>query len=136
MKLETFYASGFTLQAPGNMKQETYHEKLKRKMDDYVHFVYALTRKFPRDELYGVVSQLRRAALSVVLNYIEGYARGREKVHKNFLEISYGSLKESKYLLHFSLVENYISEEDYKKAVNLAEDIGAMLWGILRKLKA
>lgn len=117
------------------MKPETYHEKLKREMDEYVHLVYALTRKFPKDELYGVISQLRRAALSVVLNYVEGYARSREKIHKNFLEISYGSLKESKYLLHFSLVENYISKEDYKKAVNLAEDIGAMLWGVIRKLK-
>lgn len=117
------------------MKQETYHEKLKREMDEYVHLVYALTKKFPKDELYGVIFQLRRSTLSVILNYIEGYARGREKVHKNFLEISYGSLKESKYLLHFSLVEKYISEEDYKKAINLAENIGAMLWGILKKLK-
>ena len=117
------------------MKPETYHEKLKREMDEYVHFVYSLTRKFPKDELYGVVSQLRRAALSVILNYIEVYARGKEKVHKNFLEISYGSLKESKYLLYFSLVEKYLSEDDYNKAIKLADDIGAMLWGIIRKIK-
>ena len=103
-------------------------------MDEYVHLVYALTRKFPKEELYGVTSQLRRASLSVVLNYVEGYARGKEKVHKNFLEISYGSLKESKYLLHFSLVEKYFSKEDYNRAVALAEDIGAMLWGVIRKL--
>lgn len=116
------------------MKPETYHEKLKKKMDEYVHLVYSLTKKFPKEELYGTTSQLRRAALSVVLNYIEGYARGREKVHKNFLEISYGSLKESEYLLHFSLVEKYIMEEEYKKAAKLVDDIGAMLWGIIRKL--
>ena len=67
------------------------------------------------------------ASLSIILNYIEGYARGRDKIHKNFLEISYGSLKESKYLLHFSLVENYLSKSDYEKAMKLAEDIGAML---------
>ncbi|PJB19449.1 four helix bundle protein, partial [Candidatus Falkowbacteria bacterium CG_4_9_14_3_um_filter_36_9] len=59
-----------------------------------------ITRSFPKDELYGITSQLRRAALSVILNYIEGYARKRDKVYKNFLEISYGSLKEAKYLLH------------------------------------
>jgi len=80
---------------------ETYHEKLKVKMDTYVHQVYKITKGFPKDELYGATSQLRRAALSVILNYVEGYARGKNKVHKNFLEISYGSLKESKYLLHF-----------------------------------
>lgn len=112
-----------------------FHEDLKSKMDEFAHLVYGLTRKFPKEEIYGATSQLRRAALSVVLNYIEGYARCKDKVHRNFLEISYGSLKETKYLLHFSLVEKYISEEDYQKTIVLAEDIGAMLWGILRKLQ-
>jgi len=116
------------------MKPETYHEKLKKKMDEFVHLVYKAARKFPKEELYGVTSQLRRAALSVILNYIEGYARGRDKVHKNFLEISYGSLKESKYLLHFSFVEKYLSKDDYEKTTKLAEEIGAMLWGVLRRL--
>lgn len=66
--------------------------------------------------------------------YIEGYARRRNKVHKNFLEISYGSLKESKYLFHFSLVEKYISSSEHEEVIALAEEIGAMLWGIIRKL--
>ena len=109
------------------MKSETFHEKLKNKMDEYAHFVYRLTRSFPKEEVYGVTSQLRRSTLSVILNYIEGYARQRDRVHKNFLDISYGSLKESKYLLHFSLVEGYIKSEEYKKALELSEDIGAML---------
>jgi len=117
------------------MKCETFHNQLKGKMDEYVHLIYQITRNFPKEELYGVTSQLRRAALSVILNYIEGYARTRTKVHKNFLEISYGSLKESKYLLYFSLVEGYLLKTDYDKAVKLAEDIGAMLWGIIRNLK-
>lgn len=116
------------------MKPETYHDNLKLKMDQLVHEVYRVTRGFPKEEVYGVTSQLRRASLSVILNYIEGYARQRDKVNKNFLEISYGSLKECKYLLHFSLVEGYISQTDYNKAMKLAEEIGAMLWGILRKL--
>ncbi len=117
------------------MKPETYHERLKRKMDEFVHLVYKVTRNFPREELYGVVSQLRRAALSVILNYVEGYARGREKVHKNFLEISYGSLKESKYLIYFSYTEKYLNEQNYKELDILSEDIGAMLWGVINKLK-
>ena len=116
------------------MKLETFHDKLREKMDAYAHLVYKLTKQFPKEEMHGMTSQLRRAALSVALNYIEGYARGREKVYKNFLEISYGSLKESKYLLYFSFREDYISKEDYQKALRLAEEIGAMLWGILRKL--
>ncbi|MFH1546324.1 MAG: four helix bundle protein [Patescibacteria group bacterium] len=108
----------------------SFHEKLKRKMDEYVHFVYAITRKFLREEIYGVTSQLRRAAL------IEGYALMRSKVYKNFLETSYGSLKESKCLLHFSLVEKYLSEADYKKAVALVDEIGAMLWGTIKGVKS
>lgn len=118
------------------MEQKNFHGHLKEQMDNYVHFVYAMTRNFPKEEIYGVISQLRRAALSVILNYIEGYARGREKVYRNFLEISYGSLKESKYLLHFSLVEKYLSPEDYKKGLDLAEEIGAMLWSVLKSVKS
>jgi len=117
-----------------NMKPETYHEKLKKIMDEYVHLVYGFTRQFPKEELYGVTSQLRRSALSVILNYVEGFARNREKVHKNFLEISFGSLKESKYLIEFSLKEGYLSKEAHDKAILAADEIGAMLWGILRKM--
>ncbi|MBI4991762.1 MAG: four helix bundle protein [Candidatus Harrisonbacteria bacterium] len=116
------------------MAIETYHENLKKKMDEYAHFIYKITKEFPREEIYGITSQIRRAGLSVVLNYVEGYARGRNKVYKNFLEISYGSLKESKYLLHFSLLERYIDKKDYEKAIKLSEEIGAMLWGIIRKI--
>ena len=111
-----------------------FHDDLKLKMNKYAHLVYRLTRNFPREEIYGATSQLRRSALSVILNYIEGYARLKNKVHKNFLEISYGSLKESKYLLHFSLMEKYLSQSDYDEAIISAEDIGRMLWGILRKI--
>jgi len=74
-----------------------FQNKLKKKMDEFVHLVYKLTKKFPKDELYGVISRLRRAALSIILNYIEGFARRKRLTQLNFLETSYGSLKESKY---------------------------------------
>jgi four helix bundle protein len=118
------------------MKQnKTFHDELKIKMDKYVHLVYKLSRNFPKEEVYGSTSQIRRSSLSVILNYIEGYARNNDKVHKNFLDISYGSLKESKYLLYFSLVEKYISETDYKEASKLADEIGAMLWSTIKKMQ-
>ena len=112
----------------------TFHSELKQIIDTYVHLVYKLTRDFPKQEQYGITSQLRRSALSVMLNYIEGYARMKDKVHKNFLEISYGSLQESKYLLQFSYTEKLLTQEDYSTATKLAERIGSMLWGILRKI--
>lgn len=107
---------------------EKFHDTLKRKMDEFVHFIYQLTKKFPKSELYGSTSQLRRAALSIILNYVEGYARKRRLVKINFFETSYGSLQESKYLLEFALKEGWVVGTDYKIAICLAEEIGAMLW--------
>ncbi len=112
-----------------------FSDQLKKKMDEYVHFVYRITKSFPKEELFGVTSQLRRAALSVILNYIEGFARQRKAVKLNFWEISYGSLKESKYLLHFSLMEGYLKKENYDRGLKLAEEIGAMLWTSIQPLK-
>ena len=117
------------------MTNNNYHKELKELMDNYVHFVYKFTKSFPKEELYGTTSQLKRASLSVVLNYIEGYARTGEPSYKNFLKISYGSLKESRYLLEFSFVEKYLNEKDYKDALKMADRIGAMIWGIISKMK-
>lgn len=100
-----------------------YQIKLKSKMDEYAHFIYRVTKQFPREERYGIIPQVRRSALSVVLNYVEGYARRKPLVRLNFLEISFGSLKESKYLLHFSFVEDYIKENKYEAGLKLAEEI-------------
>lgn len=115
-----------------------FHDELKLKTDKYAHLVYSLTKDFSREKLFGITSQLRRSALSVLLNYIEGYAKNGYKVNKNFLKISYGSLKESEHLLLFSFIEGYLTQEKYDEAAKLADEIGAMLWksieGINNKL--
>ena len=111
-----------------------YHAQLKILMDNYVNKVYDYSMHFPKDEMFGVTSQLRRSSMSVILNYIEGYARQRPAVYKNFLEISYGSLKESKYLIYFCNQRDYLSNEQYKELLTLNDRIGAMLWGILSKM--
>ena len=116
-------------------RKNQFHQKLKSLMDEYVNKVYDYSKDFPKEEIYGLTSQLRRAALSVILNYIEGYARQRKNVLKNFLEIAYGSLKESKYLVYFSYKRRCLKEDEYKELVGLAEKIGAMLWGTFSKLK-
>lgn len=74
---------------------------LVEKSDVLVHQVYKVTRYFPKEELYGVTSQLRKASLSIVLNTIEDFARHKRQEYLHFLEIAYGSLKETKYLLFF-----------------------------------
>lgn len=115
--------------------KEKFHDTLKRKADDYVFEIYKVSKKFPKEEIYCITSQLRRSALSVILNYIEGYARVGDKQYRNFLTISYGSLKESKYLVYFSLREGYITKEEYNKIINLSEEVGAMLWKTIKGIK-
>jgi four helix bundle protein len=104
-------------------------------MDEYVNFVYGVTKDFPKEELYSSVLQWRRSTLSIILNYIEGYARRRPLVQLNFLDQSYGSYKESKYLLYFSKNQKFITESDYNYGLNLAEEIGKMLWKELTDLE-
>ena len=113
---------------------KSFHEVLMERMDQYAHFVYHATRTFPKEEIYGITSQLRRSSLSVVLNYVEGYARQSKNTYKHFLDISYASLQESKYLINFSIKEGFLSSDDYEKSSELANKIGAMLWGILSKM--
>lgn len=112
-----------------------FQEKLKGLMDDYVNFVYGVTRDFPKNEQYSSVSQWRRSSLSIILNYIEGYARKKTLVRLNFLEISYGSFKESKYLLYFSNRQKFITGSDYNRGLELAEEMGKMLWTEIKALE-
>jgi four helix bundle protein len=113
---------------------KNYFELIKTKMDTYVHFVYSVTKNFPKDELYGCTSQLRRSTLSIILNFIEGFARQKIAVKRNFWEISYGSLQESKYLLDFCYKENFITQAEFESALKMADEIGAMLWQALKPL--
>ena len=117
------------------MKSKDFLDKLKKVMNMYVHRVYDVTEKFPKGELFGLTSQYRRSTLSIILNYIEGYARLSKKIMENFFEISYGSLKESAYLTEFSFQRNYINKQDHTQLVNLADEIGRMLWTVLQGMK-
>jgi four helix bundle protein len=116
------------------MEKLKYHDQLKKFMKEYAHGIYDITVKFPKEEIFGSVSQIRRAGLSVLLNYIEGFARQRNAVMKNFYEISYGSLKESMILLEFSYERKYVSKTDFERLYNMGDQIGKMIWAILLKI--
>jgi len=119
----------------GENMQTKFHSDLKEYLDAYAHLIYDITTTFPTNEQFGLTSQLRRAAISVVLNYTEGYARMRKAILKNFIEISYGSLKESLYLVEFSYKRKFMTKEQYIQATELANIIAKMLWGMLKKLQ-
>ena len=107
-----------------------------RKADDLAFQVYAETRSFPREEMYGITSQLRRAALSIPTNIVEGCGRQGKKELKHFANIALGSLAEARYLLDFSARLEYLKAEQYKKLTSLGEEVGRLLWGFYQSLQA
>ena len=96
--------------------------------------VYEVTRYFPKDELYGITSQLRRAALSVPTNIVEGTARQGQRELKNFLNIALGSLAEAEYLLEFCKEIGFLKQEDYDALELLRSRAGLPLWKFHRSL--
>ena len=94
--------------------------------------VYIVTLHFPKHELYGIISQIRRAALSVVLNIIEGHSRNNRNEFRQFLRIALGSLTEVEYLLEFSREQKYITEGEYQKVIQIREECGKLLWKLLQ----
>lgn len=109
---------------------------LLEKADKLAHLIYSLTKKFPKEEIFGITSQLRRASLSVPLNIVEGFARRGDKSYKQFLLISYGSVKETKYLLSFCYKEYLLSDDEFKEYDDLAEECAKMLWKTIETVKA
>ncbi len=116
-------------------KKLSFQNHLRGKADRLAHLIYKITKSFPSEEKFGITSQIRRASLSVILNITEGYARKKGKEYKQFLRISYGSLQETKYLLSFCFEELLISEADHKISLDLANEIGAMLWKTMENIK-
>ena len=108
---------------------------LKSKAHQYIMLAYDLTEKFPRSELFGSVSQLRRASLSIMLNFTEGFARLRPKVKLQFWETAYGSSKECQYLVFLARERKWISPGEYQKIFYLVEEISKMLWRVIEGLK-
>lgn len=106
------------------------------KANKLVHLVYRVSSRFPKSEIFGVTSQLRRATLSVVLNIIEGYSRFKPKTHIQFLEIAFGSLKETHYLIEFSSEEKYIDIKDKQILLDLCNEIEKMLYSKIKTMKS
>ena len=102
--------------------------------DELASKVYEASVKFPKDEVFGLTSQLRRAVLSVPLNIVEGHSRNNKNEFRQFLRISLGSLAEVDYLLHFSLKRKYISNVIYQDLIVLRITCGKILWKLMKSL--
>jgi len=96
--------------------------------------IYEITKEFPRDERFGLTSQIRRAAVSIPSNIVEGKARGSKKDYRRFLLMSRGSLEEVKYQLLLARDLKYIEQDVYNDVLDNAKEVGRMLSGLIKTM--
>ncbi len=96
---------------------------------------YEVTKDFPREEVYGLVSQIRRAAISVPANVAEGHGRNATGSYVQHLKIAQGSLKELE--THFILSSRLglLSKDRIKPVMSMSEEVGKMLRSLIRSLQ-
>ena len=97
--------------------------------------IYKLTGRFPREELYGLTSQIRRAVISIPSNIAEGYCRQRKLEYIQFLQISFASGAELETQLLIARDLGYISSRDFEEANLLLEEVMKMLNSLISKIK-
>ncbi len=96
--------------------------------------IYVITSQFPRQELYAMTSQMRRAAISVPSNIAEGSQRGTNKDFANFIGIARGSLAELETQCILAHNIGYISEEAFQSTVTLIHELARMINAFAKKL--
>lgn len=101
---------------------------------DFVTVVYQATAKFPRDEIYGLTSQLRRSAVSVPSNIAEGHGRQSTRDFINFLSIAYGSLNEAQTQIVIAHRLSYLTADEAQSLESLSQEVGRLINGLSRSL--
>ncbi len=115
------------------MPIQTYKDIIAwQKSHELVLFVYQLTEKFPKSELFGLVSQMRRCAVSIPSNLAEGFKRKHLNDSLHFYNISQGSLEELRYQLLLSKDLKYIKDEEYQKAETLADEAAKLIYSWIK----
>jgi four helix bundle protein len=96
--------------------------------------VYKATKNYPREEIYGLVSQMRRSAVSLPCNIAEGYRRRSRKEYVQFLHIALGSCSELETLLALSRDLRFIDDSEAKELYSLQEECSRLLYGLIASL--
>jgi four helix bundle protein len=97
--------------------------------------IYQNTKTFPKEELYGISSQLRRAIVSIPTNIAEGCGRGSDKDFAKFAQIAVGSASESEYLILLSNELNYIEKDVSEQLIEKVCEIKRMLTSLIKNLR-
>ena len=102
----------------------------------FTNKIYNLTNKFPKQEIYGLTSQIRRATVSIMSNIAEGFDRRSDKELSNFLSMARGSSSEVQNDLYIALDLKYISKEDFTIMYQEAKKIAKQINGLMTYLKS
>lgn len=95
--------------------------------------VYTLTKHLPANEQFALSDQMRRAAISVPSNIAEGFRRGSKKEYAHFVSIAHGSLSELE--TQILLAKDLFPKLECKKALEISDEVGRMLFGLSRTLR-
>lgn len=101
-----------------------------------VDVIYQVTKGFPKDEIYGLTNQIRRAAVSIPSNIAEGYARQSKAELKNFLSIARGSLAEVETQLIIASRQGYLTHETMQQVTALQTEVSKMLMSLFKKVES
>jgi four helix bundle protein len=102
----------------------------------FISYVYAASAGYPKREQFGLTDQIRRAATAIALNIAEGSGSGTDKEFVRFLRISYRSVYEVITAAEIAKTLHYGNSDKQDKIIEMADEIAAMLAGLLKRLKA
>lgn len=118
------------------MDQSGYHKLIVyQKAKKMAIFVYQVTKTYPSHEQHGLISQMRRSAVSIPANIVEGYTKSSTKDYVRFLDISLGSLAELEFYFELSIELNYIKPEIYSQFQIMALEINKLLRSFQKSLR-
>ena len=103
--------------------------------DEVALFIYRITKIFPKEELFGLTSQMRRAVVSVPSNIVEGCARESRVEYFRFLEIAFGSLRELRYQFELSQKLGYVNKNDFEIGEEKIIETEKVLSALLRSMR-
>lgn len=117
------------------MPIETYRDlEIWKKGIELVKSIYKLTEKFPKQETYGLISQMRRSAISIPSNAAEGFKRYHNKEYKQFLYVTLGSCAELETQITIAKELKYIQQNEEAALLEKLDHIGRMISNLIKKL--